>query len=132
VYRSLPGFVRLLRLLLTAELAAGGAAFGVWSAVGPKGQASRIYLAALLGIGAWLLAAALVRWLVYQGSSWQPSFTEAVTAVLASIGTPILGAVYLRSLVTSELEQPPPSGGLSVRHQTSRPRMGDMKRASEL
>jgi hypothetical protein len=139
VYRSLPGFGRLLRQLLIAELVAGGFAYAVWrwaernEATWLRHGSDRRYLQLLLVVCAWVLAAALVRTLVYRGSSWQPSSLASLVAVVLSAGTPILGALFLRYLVLSQVEDtPPPPVGFSVRHATSVSRIGPTKRGSEL
>jgi hypothetical protein len=135
MYRSLPRYGRLVRLLALGDAVGGALAYGCWrwlqqhQAATLAVPASRLWVEIGLVAGGALVAAALTRWAVYRGSSWEPSFFVALGAVVT---TPLLGAALMRAIAVAEHGERPAPAAAYLPHRTTTSRMGATKRLSEL
>jgi hypothetical protein len=134
MHRSLPRYGRLVRLIALGDAVGGALAYGFWHwleqshAATLAASSSRLVLQIGLVAGAVLVAALLTRWGVYRSSSWEPSFSVALGAVVT---TPLLGAWLMRGIAVAEHRERPAVAGY-LPHRTSPSRVGPVKRLSEL
>jgi hypothetical protein len=130
-----PSYFKLVRSGVISDAVAGGVVYAFWRWLSTnqavwldKGSHRRIVEVVLVAAAAFA-AALLLRWIVYMGSSWQPS---VLLALLATLVTPLFGALLMKASIRGERTVAAPPVEVGLRYRTDPSRVGPTKRASEL